>query len=124
MTWTQQHQGLREVVNRTTLIILDTQKNVAFITRKIVHTHSQTIYQRLIGEWIRVLSIFCLLIQFVHTLRLDIQHYAVQHATGKRFFAPITEPWRAIDLGTGSGTWMLASIRIACIMPIIYQYPL
>jgi ribosomal protein L11 methylase PrmA len=42
--------------------------------------------------------------------RLDIQHYAVQHATGKRFFAPITEPKRAIDIGTGSGTWMLASI--------------
>jgi hypothetical protein len=34
----------------------------------------------------------------------------VQHATGKRFFAPITEPRRAIDIGTGTGTWMLASI--------------
>jgi ubiquinone/menaquinone biosynthesis C-methylase UbiE len=49
----------------------------------------------------------------VHALtvfRLDIQHYALQHATGKRFFAPITEPRRAIDIGTGTGTWMLASI--------------
>jgi PAS domain-containing protein len=68
------------------------------------------------------LLIFYLLIQFVHTLRLDIQHYAIQHATGKRFFAPITEPRRAIDLGTGSGTWILVSICTACIMPITYKF--
>jgi hypothetical protein len=59
------------------------------------------------------LLVFHLLMQSVHILaisRLDIQHYAVQHVTGKRFFAPITEPKRAVDIGTGTGTWMLVSI--------------
>jgi hypothetical protein len=42
--------------------------------------------------------------------RLDLQHYALQQVTGKRFFAPLTEPQRAIDIGAGSGTWLLASI--------------
>jgi hypothetical protein len=41
--------------------------------------------------------------------RLDLQHYAVQHATGRRFFAPIDAPSRAIDIGTGTGIWMLVS---------------
>jgi ubiquinone/menaquinone biosynthesis C-methylase UbiE len=42
--------------------------------------------------------------------RLDLQHYGVQHATKKRYFAPLDEPRRIIDIGTGSGRWMLASI--------------
>jgi ubiquinone/menaquinone biosynthesis C-methylase UbiE len=54
--------------------------------------------------------------------RLDIQHYAIQHATGKRFFAPITEPQRAVDIGTGSGTWMLASIYITYVRSTAYTY--
>jgi ubiquinone/menaquinone biosynthesis C-methylase UbiE len=61
--------------------------------------------------------------QFVHALtvsRLDLQHYAVQHATGKRFFAPITEPQRAIDIGTGTGTWMLASLCTVYTMSTTY----
>jgi hypothetical protein len=32
------------------------------------------------------------------------------------------EPKRAIDIGTGSGTWMLASIYTAHIMSATYQY--
>jgi hypothetical protein len=55
--------------------------------------------------------------------RLDIQHYALQHATGKRFFAPITEPRHAIDIGTGPSTWMLVSIYVAYIMSNTYRYP-
>jgi methylase of polypeptide subunit release factors len=43
-------------------------------------------------------------------LRLDIQYYAVQLVCDRRYFAPLEEPKRAIDLGTGSGTWLLASI--------------
>jgi hypothetical protein len=60
----------------------------------------------------------------VHALtisRLDIQHYAFQQATGKRFFAPISEPQRAVDIGTGSGRWIIASVFIACIMSTTYQ---
>jgi hypothetical protein len=62
--------------------------------------------------------------QFVHAptvFRLDVQHYAFQHATGKRFFAPITEPRRAIDIGTGTGTWMLVSIYTVYIMSAAYR---
>jgi hypothetical protein len=55
--------------------------------------------------------------------RLDRQHYAIQHATGKRFFAPIEEPRRAIDIGTGTGTWMLVSIYTAYFMSITYRCP-
>jgi hypothetical protein len=55
--------------------------------------------------------------------RLDLQHYATQHAIGKRFFAPIEELHRAIDIGTGTGTWMLASICTAYAMPTTYQHP-
>jgi hypothetical protein len=55
--------------------------------------------------------------------RLDIQHYAFQHASGKRFFAPIEEPHRVIDIGTGTGTWVLVSICTAYIIPIAYRYP-
>jgi hypothetical protein len=67
-----------------------------------------------------------LLMQSAHTLtvsRLDIQHYAMQQASGKRFFAPIEEPRRAIDIGTGTGTWMLVSIYTAYFMSITYRCP-
>jgi hypothetical protein len=66
---------------------------------------------------------FYLLMWSVHALtvfRLDVQHYAVQHVTGKRFFAPLEEPRRAIDIGTGTGTWMLASIYTDYIMSTTY----
>jgi ubiquinone/menaquinone biosynthesis C-methylase UbiE len=42
--------------------------------------------------------------------RLDLQHYGVQHITKKRYFAPIEEPHHVIDIGAGSGRWILASI--------------
>jgi ubiquinone/menaquinone biosynthesis C-methylase UbiE len=42
--------------------------------------------------------------------RLDLQHYGIQHTIKKRYFAPLDEPRHVIDLGTGSGRWMLASI--------------
>jgi hypothetical protein len=67
--------------------------------------------------------VFRLLIRPVYVLivsRLDIQHYAFQQATGKRFFAPITEIRRAVDLGAGTGTWMLASICAAYTMSTAY----
>jgi methylase of polypeptide subunit release factors len=57
-----------------------------------------------------------LLMQSTYTFivsRLDLQHYAMQYITGKQFFAPITEPKRAVDIGTGTGIWMLASICTA-----------
>jgi hypothetical protein len=72
------------------------------------------------------LLVFCLLMRYAHTFtvfRLDLQHYAFQHASGKRFFAPITEPQRAIDIGTGTGTWMFASVCTAYAVPTTYQYP-
>jgi hypothetical protein len=106
-----------------TLIISDIQKSVVFITKKIAHIRSQTIYQRLIGEQIRVLLAFHLLMLSVYALAipsLDIQHYAFLIATGKRFFAPITEPKRTLDIGTGTGTWMLASIYIIYAISAFY----
>ncbi|RKP10543.1 S-adenosyl-L-methionine-dependent methyltransferase [Thamnocephalis sphaerospora] len=39
--------------------------------------------------------------------RLDLQHYAIQQVTQKRYHAPLTSPKRAIDIGTGSGVWMM-----------------
>jgi ubiquinone/menaquinone biosynthesis C-methylase UbiE len=44
----------------------------------------------------------------------------MQYITGKRFFAQIKEPKRVVDIGTGTGTWMLASICIAYIMSTTY----
>jgi hypothetical protein len=43
-------------------------------------------------------------------LRLDLQHHCVQHLTKKRYFAPLEEPRRAIEIGVGSGIWMLVSV--------------
>jgi hypothetical protein len=45
-----------------------------------------------------------------HLYRLDLQHYAIQHASGTQYFAPIEDPIRAIDIGTGTGTWMMVSV--------------
>ncbi|RKP05322.1 S-adenosyl-L-methionine-dependent methyltransferase [Thamnocephalis sphaerospora] len=39
--------------------------------------------------------------------RLDLQHYAVQQVTQKRYHAPLSNPRRVLDIGTGSGVWML-----------------
>jgi ribosomal protein L11 methylase PrmA len=52
--------------------------------------------------------------------RLDLQHHAIQCATGKRFFAPIVGPRCAIDIGTGTGIWMLASIYTTYVIPTTY----
>jgi methylase of polypeptide subunit release factors len=56
-----------------------------------------------------------LLIYFVcalDVLRLDLQHYGIQYITKRRYFAPLDEPRHAIDLGTGSGIWIRASISM------------
>jgi ubiquinone/menaquinone biosynthesis C-methylase UbiE len=45
-------------------------------------------------------------------LRLDLQHYGIQYITKKRYFAPLDEPRYVIDVGTGTGRWMLASISM------------
>lgn len=37
--------------------------------------------------------------------RLDLQHYALREALGAGYFAPIEQPARILDLGTGSGRW-------------------
>jgi ribosomal protein L11 methylase PrmA len=49
--------------------------------------------------------------------RLELHHSAVQHLCGRRFFAPLEAINRAIDVGTGTGIWMLASTyaRTVCI---------
>ncbi|RKP08629.1 methyltransferase type 11 [Thamnocephalis sphaerospora] len=39
--------------------------------------------------------------------RLDIQHYSIQHVSGRKHHAPLDNPKRALDIGTGTGTWML-----------------
>ncbi|RKP05574.1 S-adenosyl-L-methionine-dependent methyltransferase [Thamnocephalis sphaerospora] len=38
--------------------------------------------------------------------RLDMQHYAIQQITCKRYHAPLNSPKRTIDVGTGSGIWI------------------
>jgi ubiquinone/menaquinone biosynthesis C-methylase UbiE len=37
---------------------------------------------------------------------LDIQHYATQAVCGRRYYAPLENPKHAIDIGTGTGTWL------------------
>jgi len=38
--------------------------------------------------------------------RLDLQHHLFRITFGNRlFFAPINDPKRAIDIGTGTGIW-------------------
>jgi hypothetical protein len=39
--------------------------------------------------------------------KLNLQHDGIQHATRKRYFAPLDGPRHAIDIGTGSGRWIL-----------------
>ncbi|RKP08693.1 S-adenosyl-L-methionine-dependent methyltransferase [Thamnocephalis sphaerospora] len=39
--------------------------------------------------------------------RLDIQHYAIQQVTQKRYHAPLESPRRALDIATGTGIWMM-----------------
>ncbi|RKP11059.1 S-adenosyl-L-methionine-dependent methyltransferase [Thamnocephalis sphaerospora] len=39
--------------------------------------------------------------------RLDIQHHVIQQVTQRRYFAPLDNPKRAIDIGTGTGIWMM-----------------
>ncbi|RKP06290.1 S-adenosyl-L-methionine-dependent methyltransferase [Thamnocephalis sphaerospora] len=38
--------------------------------------------------------------------RLDTQHYLLQNLTGKSYHAPIDNPKRVLDIGTGTGIWM------------------
>jgi ribosomal protein L11 methylase PrmA len=66
-------------------------------------------------SYLLILSVYVIFVS-----RLDLQHHAIQHLTGKRFFAPITEPRRTIDLGTGTGTWMMASICTTYVMTATY----
>ncbi|RKP06190.1 S-adenosyl-L-methionine-dependent methyltransferase [Thamnocephalis sphaerospora] len=40
-------------------------------------------------------------------MQLDLQHYAIQQVTQKRYHAPLENPKRALDIGTGSGTWLM-----------------
>lgn len=37
--------------------------------------------------------------------RLDVQHYAICEAIGTHFLAPIGEPDRVLDVGSGTGQW-------------------
>ncbi len=37
--------------------------------------------------------------------RLDLQHDALREALGSNFLAPVTEPGRVLDVGTGTGRW-------------------
>jgi tRNA G46 methylase TrmB len=37
---------------------------------------------------------------------LDAQHHAILSALGHRYRAPIKNPKKAIDIGTGTGIWM------------------
>jgi SAM-dependent methyltransferase len=37
--------------------------------------------------------------------RLDVQHYAIRHAIGANYLAPIGVPGRVLDVGAGSGQW-------------------
>ncbi|RKP07593.1 S-adenosyl-L-methionine-dependent methyltransferase [Thamnocephalis sphaerospora] len=39
--------------------------------------------------------------------RLDVEHYLLQTARINKFYAPLDHPRRIIDVGTGSGIWML-----------------
>ncbi|RKP04668.1 S-adenosyl-L-methionine-dependent methyltransferase [Thamnocephalis sphaerospora] len=39
--------------------------------------------------------------------RLDIQHYAIQQATQKRYHVPLDNPKRALDVGAGTGVWIM-----------------
>jgi ubiquinone/menaquinone biosynthesis C-methylase UbiE len=38
--------------------------------------------------------------------RLDVQHHAIQAVTGRYFHAPLNNPKRIVDLGTGTGIWI------------------
>lgn len=37
--------------------------------------------------------------------RLDVQHYALREALDANYVAPVVEPARVLDVGTGSGLW-------------------
>ncbi|RKP06345.1 S-adenosyl-L-methionine-dependent methyltransferase [Thamnocephalis sphaerospora] len=39
--------------------------------------------------------------------RLEIQHYAIQQITRKRYHALLYNPKRAIDIGAGTGIWLM-----------------
>ncbi|RKP07589.1 S-adenosyl-L-methionine-dependent methyltransferase [Thamnocephalis sphaerospora] len=39
--------------------------------------------------------------------RLDLQHYAIQQATQERYHVPLSTPKNIIDIGAGSGAWIL-----------------
>ncbi|RKP07780.1 methyltransferase type 11 [Thamnocephalis sphaerospora] len=39
--------------------------------------------------------------------RLDLQHYAVQQVTHKRYHAPLDNPRRSLDIGAGTGVWLM-----------------
>jgi ubiquinone/menaquinone biosynthesis C-methylase UbiE len=54
-------------------------------------------------------------------IRLDLQHYAIQHICRKRYFAPLEEPRRIIDIGCGTGTWMLVSHQNILCIHMIYN---
>jgi len=37
--------------------------------------------------------------------RLDVQHYALRGALGRNYVAPLEQPARILDVGTGTGQW-------------------